>query len=219
MRNFANLTHGKKLTTLMVALGTLCAANAGFMDLLRGDPASEIPTGQRVAFVGSAKVKEVEGTAEKLVGIDCWEPLRKGTDLTPGDLLRTREGTVLLRMTESGSFVKVTPHTLLRLAELERSWDRGTLSGCEEKKGFLVRSCRGKAYAKSATGDWEVVAVNTVIPAGCEVRTEAGAVVDLYNTEQQRPFRIPGSSQVTLNEAILAKRVFAERALVSVSRP
>ena len=64
-------------------------------------------------------------------GIDRWSPLHAGTNLAPGDIIRTGQGTVVLRMIDSGSFVKVTPNVMLRLAPLEQGWDRGVLSGAE----------------------------------------------------------------------------------------
>lgn len=216
MRTISNWLYRRAIAAVIAAISMGTAAHAGFMDLLRGDPASNTVVAQRVAFVGTATVKEVQGRAEKLVGIDSWEQLRKGVELAPGDIIRTQEGTVMLHMVQSGSFVKMTPHTVLRLLRFEKGWDPAILSGREDRKGFIVRSCRGRAFARSAGSEWESVTVNSVLTAGCEVRTEPGAVVDLFNTDKRQPVRIPGSSYLKLNDALLASRVHTEPALVAV---
>jgi hypothetical protein len=87
------------------------------ISFMRGEPESAPPK-QRVAFVGSATVKTVEGKAERLCGIDCWTPLSAGCQLKTGDIIQTGKGSVVLKMDESQSFVKVTPNTILRLIPL-----------------------------------------------------------------------------------------------------
>jgi hypothetical protein len=203
---------------VLATLASLSVAQAGLIDLLRGDSAA--PTDyQRVAFVGSATVREVSGQAERLVGIDRWKPITAGAKLAPGDVLRTGNGTVVLRMSTSGSFVKVTPQTLLRLVPLEKEWDRAALSGSEERNGFVVRSCRGKAYARTPGSEWENVEVNSVLALGSEVRTEPGTVLDLFDTSKQRPLRIRGTTIVKLHEQTFANRVLVEPNLVAANRP
>ena len=88
------------------------------ISFMRGDPGSA-PAKQRVAFVGSAVVKTIEGNAERLCGIDCWTPLLAGYQLKSGDIIQTGKGSVALMMNESQSFVKVTPNTILRLIPLK----------------------------------------------------------------------------------------------------
>src|SRR5688500_6082943 len=83
-------------------------SEAGLINLLRGEPAEP----QRVAFIGAAQVREVTGTVEKLSGIDRWKVVENGAHLQPGDIIRTTEGSAVLQMTESGSFIKVTPNTV-----------------------------------------------------------------------------------------------------------
>lgn len=191
------------------------ALNGGMIDLLRGDePTTQ--SFQRVAFVGSALVKAVDGSAERLVGIDQWKPLKPGIALTPGDLIRTRQGTVLLRMNESESFVRVSPNTILRLAEVEKAWDRSVLSGREEKNGYIVRGCRGKAFARHSTDTWQPIEVNSVLLSGSEVRTEAGTILDLFDNEAKRPLRIPGSTELTLNRKLLPLGILIQPKLAVV---
>lgn len=190
--------------------------NAGFLDMLRGD--SIEPSFQRVAFIGSAKVKRVNGEVEQLTGVDRWNLLSDGGTLRPGDVIRTRAGTVLLEMRESGSFVKVTPHTVLRLIKMDDEWDRSALSGREERDGFAVRSCRGKAYFDAGEGRWQMVKVKAVLPRGTYIRTESGAVVDLFHTEMKRSVRVTGGSQVTLSPELVADRPLVESSLAAASR-
>ena len=208
---------GRVLATVILLLVSLSQANAGFLDLLRGEAAAPEPSYQKVAFIGSARVKEASGQAERLTGIDAWRLLEKGAELAPGDLIRTRQGTVVLRMQESGSFIKVTPQTILRLLPCEERWDRSVLSGREENAGFIVRSCRGKAFVRNPGEDWKNVEVNTVLAEGCELRTEPGAIVDLYNTKRQRPLRIEGSVVVKLHENAFVDRVLVQPDLVAAA--
>jgi hypothetical protein len=173
-------------------------ANAGILALLRGD--AEAAPQQRVAFVGAAEVKQVQGVVERLSGVDRWESLAAGARLIPGDVVRTTGGTVLLCMKESRSFVKITPNTLVRLVEVENGWDLGIVSGREEQSGFVVRSCRGGAFVADATGEWRPIRVNEVLASGTALRTEAGAVVDLFQNSYQQPLRIPGSAWLKLDD-------------------
>ena len=200
-----NYPSTRRLAALILSVLTLVTPQAGILDLLKGEATEPTQTFQRVGFVGRAVVKEVTGAAEHLVGIDRWKSLAPGAKLSPGDVIRTKNGSVILRMTESESFVKVTPFTMLRMVPLNEDWGRGVLSGREEKEGYVVRSCRGKAYRRTETG-WEPVKVNSVLASKTELRTEAGSIVDLLDTESRQPVRIRGSSNVTLGRPKLAGR-------------
>jgi hypothetical protein len=182
--------------------------HAGIISLLRGE--TTVPEQQRVAFVGAAEVKEVTGAVERLAGVDRWENLSAGARLFPGDVIRTAAGTAILCMCESKSFVKLTPNTLLRLVDFETGWDRGIVSGCEERSGFVVRSCRGNAYFADANGSWRPVEVNQVLAPGTALRTDAGVIVDLFHNALKRPLRVPGSARIKLDEQLLARTPFKE---------
>ena len=205
----------RTLSALILSLSTLVGGHAGILDLLKGEPSEPAGTFQRVGFIGRAVVKEVTGDAEHLVGIDRWKPLAAGAKLAPGDVIRTKGGSVTLRMTESQSFVKVTPYTLLRMVPHDEDWGRGVLSGREEKEGYVVRSCRGNAYRRTATG-WEPVQVNSVLASHAELRTEPGSIIDLFHTESRQPVRIRGSSHITLGRTEMAGRTIGSSDFAAV---
>lgn len=204
------------LATVLFSVGSFTSASAGILDLMRGEPAK--PELQRVAFVGSAQVKLVDGSAQRLAGVDRWKALETGAQLKPGDVIRTENGTVVLRMSESQSFVKVTPNTVLRLVEIEKNWDRGVVSGEEERTGFVVRSCRGDAFFDAGNGRWKKLEVNDVLAPGTDLRTEAKTVVDLFHTSTKRPIRIPGSAQITLEDEVVAGGTRIQPSLAAAGR-
>jgi hypothetical protein len=87
---------------------------------------------------------------------------------------------------------------------LQKGWDLGILTGREESNGFVVRSCRGKALFKDGAGEWKPVLVNMVLKPSTALRTEPGAVLDLFSTEQKQAWRIEGGHQVSLTPTVLA---------------
>ncbi len=193
---------GMKRTTFVIgiisiATLSLLPTRAGLIAIMRGEPESLTPH-QRVAFVGSATVKRVEGQVERLCGIDCWTPLFAETHLKTGDIVRSAKGSVVLQMDESQSFVKVAQDTILRLIPLDKKWDPAVLTGVEEHTGFAVRSCRGSALYQVKGGDWRRVQVNTVLPDSAVLRTEPGTVVDLYCTTARKPVRVEGQKETRL---------------------
>jgi len=188
----------------------------GFFDIRRGESAEPEP--QRVAFVGAAQVREATGIVERLSGVDQWEKLQAGEELLPGDVVRTAEGTAVLRMRESKSFVKITPHTTLRLIAIESGWDRAVVTGREERTGFVVRSCRGKAYVIAANGEWRLLRVNDVLAPGTALRTSSEAVVDLFHNASHQPLRVVGAVQLKLETPLLARVPIVQPTLMATSR-
>lgn len=201
------------LTGTLLFCTAILPSHAGVIDILRGEPAAP----QRVAFVGSAEVKTVTGKVMRLSGIDRWTELSQGAKLAPGDMIRSEDGNALLQMTESGSFIKITPNTVLRLVPIERTWDPGVLTGREEKSGFIVRSCRGSAFIEK-TGRWEPVEVNTVLARGTQVRTAPGSSIDLFDTQLRQAVRIQGPVRLTLDENLTLRPLRTAPSLASATR-
>ncbi len=203
---------------LAVVLANNHSVSAGIIKILKGDKPQSQPQFQRVAFVGPAVVKEVTGRAERLAGLDRWEAVEKGAELQPGDIVRTHNGTVLLRMTESGSFIKMTPWTMLRLAPFEKGWDRGVLSGREEQEGYIVRSCRGDAQYREKNGDWKRVTVNAVLAEGSVVKMQTDTTIDLFGTREMRPVRLQGRTETALTASIFPGRSADSTTVAAVTR-
>lgn len=195
---------------------TTPSTNAGILSILKGSDEPERPP-QRVAFVGSAQVKQCDGSALRLAGIDKWEPLKPGAILSPGDLVRSESGSVTLQMAETHSLVRLTPHTTLRLLDVDQAQDRTAFSG-EEPKGFAVRSCRGPATYRAGLTEWRPVTVNSVLAEGTLVRTAPGTVLDVFSTEEKRPLRITGSSEVKLTTSALVTRVVTPPTFAAAGR-
>ena len=217
MKSWLSKAHRSSIGTVAAILClSATGLSAGIIDLLRGE--DEPPDPQRVAFVGAATVRNIQGTAERLTGVERWVALREGDQLSPGDILRTGSGTAILCMRESESFVRLTPNTLCRLVPIQNNWDRAAVSGQEERHGFVVRSCRGQAFAETPTGKLTRLAVNDVLAVGTEVRTEPGAIVDLFHTETGRPVRIRGSVELKLDERTVAQRVAVQPSFAAARR-
>jgi hypothetical protein len=185
-------------------------ANAGLISILKhgrpeapeAAPAPARPEWQRVAFVGSAVIKEVSGRVEMLKGVDRWVAIGKGQRLQPGDLVRTGEGSrAVLKMESSGSFVAMTPKTILRLSVFEKTWDQSVLSGVETRKGYKVRSLRGVAEVKK-NNQWLPLSVESVIPVGASVRTHPNTTMDLFHSESGSFIRLQPSVEVALDPAV-----------------
>src|SRR5689334_16161460 len=111
------------IVTLAISSAFSARAEWALVKILRDEP---LPAPQRVAFIGSAEVKEVQGKAERLSGIDTWTPLRTDIRLGPGDMVRTQNGSVTIKMIDSRSFIKITPNTVLRLVPLDSNSDRSS---------------------------------------------------------------------------------------------
>ena len=72
-------------------------------------------------------------TAARLVrnnaGIERWTPLQPGQQLAPGDIIRTGDGSAILKMAESGSLIRVHGKTTVRFSPLQQGWETGALTG------------------------------------------------------------------------------------------
>jgi hypothetical protein len=111
---------------IFAALNFDSSAEWSFITMLRGEP--QEPSYERVAFIGSATVRQVEGAAELLCGIDRWKPVTPGTRIRPGDVLRTSTGSIVLKMERTDSFVRVAENTVFRLVPEQHEEQRALAS-------------------------------------------------------------------------------------------
>ena len=207
-----------RFSIVCLAISLAPGSQAGLFDLLRGDDTETAQPTQRVALVGPAQVKEATGEVEVLDGIERWTPLQPGQQLAPGDIIRTGDGSAILKMAESGSLIRVHGKTTVRFSPLQQGWETGALTGAREKEGYVVRSLRGAAFVQAEDGKWKPLTVNNVLPEGAVLRTSSRAILDLFSTSDQRSIRVAGSSRVTLSPAITARVVRSQPALASAGR-
>src|SRR5436190_1978672 len=202
----ATVTTFTTVTLLSLSILANRQTEAGLISFLKGDgdkTKESEPAVQKVGFFGCATVREVSGNVEYLDGIDKWLPLAPGKHLKEGDILRTRQGHVVIQMCESDSLVKVTPQIVARLLALDQSGDRGIISGSEQREGYLVRSLHGKAYFKDGSAAWKPVRVNEVLPEGTLVRTEPAASMQVVSTKERRAMRLDPAGEVLLGSHAL----------------
>jgi hypothetical protein len=203
-------TFAKKNLSRIGLIVLLCSgagqARAGFIALLRGDGQENEPapatSPQRFAFVGNAEVKELSGDVRVLKGIERWEKLNLGTKLSPGDLIQTgKNGKAMLKM-QSGSLVKISPNSILRLAPFEPGMDPAVLSGKPEGKGFSVRSLHGAALCQGSGNQWAPVDVNTLLPEGSLLRLSNNTTLDLFDSSSGGFVRLEGQAELKLDSAL-----------------
>lgn len=181
-------TNVQILSGLLIATTVLfqtTSASAGILDILKGEKETscECDHFQRVAFIGAAEVKEVTGKVEWLTGVNEWAPLPVGKKLAPGDMVRTKAGArVILKMTQSGSLIRATPNTIVRLVPLDGQWGAAALTGESESSGYVVRALRGEAEYL-AKGIWHPLTMDRELAPGTKIRLVSGKQVDLFSRE------------------------------------
>ncbi|MDX1950770.1 MAG: hypothetical protein SFY81_01220 [Verrucomicrobiota bacterium] len=137
----------------------------------------------RVAFVGEAVHKSSQGLVERLGSDNQWHQVKAGDSFLPGSFIRTQsESSAVFQMKDSGSLVRLTPRTMLRLAPLDQTMERSTLTGREERSGFVVRAVRGKAEFKR-NGEWKKLNVGDVLAIGTPIRTSSKSTLDLFRAD------------------------------------
>jgi hypothetical protein len=218
MKRISKLAH-KTLCPLALVLllsPAVLRSQAGVIAILRDGESkpARTSTPQRIAFVGQAEVKFVSGEASFLKGVERWESLRPGTRLAPGDLLRTgKNGRVILKM-QSGSLVKMTPNTILRLVPFEKGMDPAVISGKEEELGFAVRAVRGNARLQTGEDQWGSLTVNRVLAEGVVLRIAKDGWVDLFAMSSGQLVRVEGEGELKLDSATMS-----HHAIKSAARP
>src|SRR5687767_3721182 len=130
-------------TTCLLLLAITINLSAG--NALTGDSRSTAKW-KRVAFIGEAEVRTVEGKVELSIDGKNWIAAQPRASLGAGAMLRTHEdGKATLSMKASGSMVRISPQTIMRLASLPPKADRSSLTGREEQPGLRIRAVRGSA--------------------------------------------------------------------------
>jgi hypothetical protein len=155
----------------------------------------------KVAFIGSATTKSVEGDVTWSLDNQRWQPLSAGSCLPQGAIIRTGVGgrSVLL-MDQSRSLVQLPPRTLAKLRGLEASHDPTSLTGTEQQEGFTVRAVRGEASIMER-GRWIPLKVNVFVKEGRAIRTGHESTIDLFSNQTGVVIRLLPSSVLVLDPA------------------
>lgn len=135
---------------------------------------------RQVAFIGNAKVFNVSGVVETLKPREG-RVLRDGEKLRAGETYKIWQGAELvLQMESSGSLVRAKGPVILRLAPEKEGFDRASITGQEDRVGFVARAIRGKAEYQ-AKNKWRPLHTGDVLPEGARIRAEQGATLDFYH--------------------------------------
>jgi hypothetical protein len=137
---------------------------------------------RQVAFIGTANVFDLSGVVEVIQPRKTeTRVLKAGDRAKAGEVLKIWQGAeVVLKMEGSGSLVRAKGPVLLRLAPEKEGYDRASLTGAEERVGFVARAVRGKGEYQQ-NGKWRALRTGDVIPDGTRVRAAAGASMDFYH--------------------------------------
>lgn len=144
---------------------------------------------RKVAFVGSAKIKSISGLVEVI------QPdqriLREGEVAKPGDILRVWRGAnLVIQMEGSKSFVRADGPVLLRLAEADEGFNRASITGSEEKVGFVVRAVRGHGRYSEDGERWGDLETGMILREGTQVRPFRDSVLDFYHNGAKVALRV-----------------------------
>ena len=152
---------------------------------------------RHVAFIGSAKVFDVSGVVE-VVNAKKTRVLRVGEQAKSGDVLKIWQGAeLILKMDASGSLVRAKGPVILRLAPEKEGYDRASLTGAEERVGFVARAVRGKGEYQDK-GNWRKLHTGDVIPDGARVRAANGSSIDFYHNTIGTVVRVSEPAEQTL---------------------
>jgi hypothetical protein len=143
---------------------------------------------RKVAFVGSAKVKSISGLVEVIQPEE--RILREGEIAKPGEVLRVWRGAnLVIQMEGSKSFVRADGPVLLRLAP-EENFNRASLTGSEEKVGFVVRAVRGHGRYSEDGDRWGDLETGMILKEGTRVRPFRDSILDFYHNGARVALRV-----------------------------
>ena len=149
-----------------------------------------------MAFIGDAEVKTISGVVEVVSGKEE-RILHEKETAKVGQVLRIWRGAeVVLQMKNSKSLVRAKGPTLLRLAPDSEGYDRASVTGEENKEGFVVRAVRGGG--KYQDGEyWRNIQAGMHLPDGTRVRPFRDSVLDFYHPATHTAYRITDHSKQT----------------------
>src|ERR1041385_4663506 len=144
---------------------------------------------RKVAFIGDAEVKTISGVGEIISGKEE-RILHPKETARVGQVLRIWRGAeVVLQMKNSKGLVRAKGPTLLRLAPDSEGYDRASVTGEEDKSGFIVRAVRG--HGKYQDGEyWRDLHTGMCIPEGAKVRPFRDSVLDFYHPATRTSYRV-----------------------------
>src|SRR3954469_2694256 len=151
---------------------------------------------RKVAFIGDAEVKKISGVVELISGKEE-RILHEKETAKVGQVLRVWRGAeVVLQMKNSKSLVRAKGPTLLRLAPDSEGYDRASVTGEEQKAGFIVRAVRGGGKYQDGTY-WKNLHTGMSLPEGTRVRPFHDSVLDFYHPAARKTYRVTNHTQQT----------------------
>jgi hypothetical protein len=150
---------------------------------------------RKVAFVGDAKVKKISGLVEVIA--PAQRILHPGEEAKAGETLRIWKGAELvLQMNRSQSLVRAAGPVLLRLAPEKEGFNRASVTGAEDKEGYVVRAVHG--HGRFLDGErWRDLQTGMVLPEGTKVRPYHDSILDFYNATTRTVVRVTDHSRQT----------------------
>ena len=159
------------------------------------------------AFMGEAKILQVQGKAIAYEGHKRLGKAGKGMDLSCGEkVLLGADAEAVFRMKESGSLIKIKGPGCVRFVLRPPGFDRAIVTGDDGAEGLSIRAVRGTAASLNSSEQWVKLAVNEVLPRGTVIRTGSETVVDLYDRVTHSVIRIQADSEVTVGDQVLTAR-------------
>lgn len=154
---------------------------------------------RKVAFVGNAKVKTISGLVEVILPEK--RILREGEVAKVGDVLRVWRGAdLIIQMESSKSLVRAKGPVLLRLAPEKEGFNRASVTGQDEKAGFVVRAVRGGGRFSEDGVHWQTIEAGMILANGAQVRAFRDSILDFYHNRAHTTLRVADhNKRVTLS--------------------
>src|SRR4051812_19472306 len=149
---------------------------------------------RKVAFIGDAEVKKISGVVELISGKEE-RILHEKETAKVGQVLRVWRGAeVVLQMKNSKSLVRAKGPTLLRLAPDSEGYDRASVTGEEQKAGFIVRAVRGGG--KYQDGEyWRNIQAGMPLPEGARAPPSRDSIPVFSHPATKTAYRVTDHSK------------------------